>query len=257
MEKHQVLVDKSRCIGCGLCVRDCPVNHLQLRQQKTQTVSDHCIQCGHCVAVCPKQAVSLSGYACAPVEKPKLDRLDPQALLGTLRFRRTIRQFQKREVAPEIMDQIIEAGWLTHTAKNKRDVSFVVLDQQKDRIEQMAVKLFRRIQPAAGLVNSLVWEHPIDDHFFFFEAPAVIVILAEDKTNGLLAAQNMEYVAEACGLGVLYSGYFTMAAQASGQIRKALKLQRGQKIAMTLVLGYPAVHYQRSVPRDEPEVTRL
>lgn len=84
MEKHQVLVDKSRCIGCGLCVRDCPVNHLQLRQQKAQTVSDHCIQCGHCVAVCPKQAVSLSGYACAPVEKPKLDRLDPQALLDTL-----------------------------------------------------------------------------------------------------------------------------------------------------------------------------
>ena len=131
------------------------------------------------------------------------------------------------------------------------------MGQQKDRIEQMAVKLFRRIQPAAGLVNSLVREHPIDDHFFFFEAPAVIVILAEDKTNGLLAAQNMEYVAEACGLGVLYSGYFTMAAQASGQIRKALKLQRGQKIAMTLVLGYPAIHYQRSVPRDEPEVTRL
>ena len=257
MEKHQVLVDKSRCIGCGFCVRDCPVNHLQLRQQKAETVSDHCIQCGHCAAVCPKQAISLSGYACAPVEKPKLDRLDPQALLDTLRFRRTIRQFQKREVAPEIMDQIIEAGWLTHTAKNKRDVSFVVLDQQKDRIEQMAVQLFRRIQPVAGLVNSLVREHPIDDHFFFFEAPVAIVILAEDKTNGLLAAQNMEYVAEACGLGVLYSGYFTMAAQASGQIRKALQLQRGQKIAMTLVLGYPAVQYQRSVPRDEPEVTRL
>ncbi|MFQ8583665.1 MAG: hypothetical protein ACLSA6_14655 [Holdemania massiliensis] len=38
---------------------------------------------------------------------------------------------------------------------------------------------------------------------------------------------------------------------------EGLKLQRGQKIAMTLVLGYPAVHYQRSVPRDEPEVTRL
>ena len=254
MEKHQVLVDKSRCIGCGLCVRDCPVNHLQLRQQKAQTVSDHCIQCGHCVAVCPKQAVSLSGYACAPVEKPKLDRLDPQALLDTLRFRRTIRQFQKREVAPEIMDQIIEAGWLTHTAKNKRDVSFVVLDQQKDRIEQMAVKLFRRIQPAAGLVNSLVREHPIDDHFFFFEAPAVIVILAEDKTNGLLAAQNMEFVAEANGLGVLFSGFFTMAANLSPKIKKALQIPKGKKVAMTLVMGYPSVRYLRSVPRKEMNV---
>ena len=34
-------------------------------------------------------------------------------------------------------------------------------------------------------------------------------ILAKNSVDGILAAQNMEFVAEANGLGVLLSGYFT------------------------------------------------
>ena len=55
----------------------------------------------------------------------------------------------------------------------------------------------------------------------------------------------MEFVAEANGLGVLYSGFFTMAANASRGIRKALAIPGGKKAAMTLVLGYPDVKYLR------------
>ena len=92
---------------------------------------------------------------------------------------------------------------MTHTAENKRDVSFIVLDQEKERIEKLAVNLFRKIKPLADLINPLARNNVIDDHFFFFKAPLVILVLAEDKTNGLLAAQNMEFVAEANGLGAV------------------------------------------------------
>lgn len=91
----------------------------------------------------------------------------------------------------------------------------------------------------------------IDDHFFFFNAPVVIVITAKDKTNGILAAQNMEYIAEANGLGVLYSGFFTMAANASHKIRKAIKVPKGKRAAMTLVLGYPDIKFLRSPQRKK------
>ena len=47
----------------------------------------------------------------------------------------------------------------------------------------------------------------IGERFFFFNAPIAIVVLAKDRTNGILAAQNMEFVAEANGLGVLFSGF--------------------------------------------------
>ena len=52
----------------------------------------------------------------------------------------------------------------------------------------------------------------IDDHFFFKKAPAAIVVVSRDKIDGALAAANMALMAEACGLGVLYSGFFCMAA---------------------------------------------
>lgn len=135
-----------------------------------------------------------------------------------------------------------------------QDVSFVVLDKEKDKLEQMAVKLFRRIKPLANLFSPMARRNKIGNHFFFFHAPVVILILAENHTNGILAAQNMEFVAEAHGLGVLYSGFFTMAANSSAQIKKAVKLPRKKKVAMTLVLGYPKVRFLRSASREKLDV---
>lgn len=132
-----------------------------------------------------------------------------------------------------------------------------MLDQEKDRIEQMAVSLFKKMKPFADLFSPMAKNNKITDHFFFFNAPVVIVILAENKTNGILAAQNMEFVAEAHGLGVLFSGYFTTAANTSRKIKNALKVPRGKSIAMTLVIGYPDVKFFRSAPRKKLDVTYM
>lgn len=146
---------------------------------------------------------------------------------------------------------------MTHTAKNMQDVSFVVLKKEITRIESMAVKLFKIIKPLADLFWPMARNTKIDDHFFFFHAPVVIVILAKEKTNGILAAQNMEFAAEANDLGVLFSGFFTTTANISHKIRKALRVPKGKRVAATLVLGYPDVKFLRSVPRRQLDVIYL
>lgn len=257
MKPHTIKIDPGKCVGCGLCAQVCAANNILIKDQKAEIRLDDCLMCGQCTAVCPKEAISITGYAAEPVGPRSAARLDPDAVLEVIRFRRSIRRFQARAVPKEILAQILEAGRLTHTAKNMQDVSFVVLDQAKDRVEQMAVRLFRKIKPLADLGSPMARNHPIDDHFFFFNAPVVVVILAKNKTNGLLAAQNMEFVAEAHGLGVLYSGFFTMAANASPKIRRALRAPRGKRAAMTLVLGYPAVKFLRPAPRERLDVQYL
>jgi len=67
----------------------------------------------------------------------------------------------------------------------------------------------------------------------------------------------MEFAAEANGLGVLYSGFFTMAANSSRKIKKILDLPKGKKVITTLVLGYPKVKYHRSVQREKLNVKYL
>jgi len=51
-------VDSDKCVGCGFCVRDCPVEAVKLKQKKA-VINDHwCTQCGVCQRVCEVQAIT-------------------------------------------------------------------------------------------------------------------------------------------------------------------------------------------------------
>jgi len=201
MKKYQIIINSTTCIGCGLCAKTCVAHNIKINSNKASIISNNCIMCGQCTAVCPKESISIKGYDREQFEKKEIN-LNPQEILDVVRFRRSIRQFQNKKISKEIIDQILEAGRFTHTAKNMQDVSFVVLDKEKDNIEQMAINIFKKIKPIVNLFSPIARQNKIDNHFFFFQAPIIIVILAKDKTNGILAAQNMEFIAEANKLGV-------------------------------------------------------
>lgn len=178
MAKHAVKIHTSLCIGCGLCAKTCAAHNIVLKNKKAETILDDCILCGQCSAVCPKEAVTISGYDTKPITQNGTVHLNPHEVLDVIRFRRTIRQFQKKEIPHAVLEQILEAGSLTHTAKNMQDVSFVVLEKEKDAVEQMAVRLFKKLKPFADLFSPIARLNKIHPHFFFFQAPTVIVILA-------------------------------------------------------------------------------
>lgn len=251
MGEHQIQINASACIGCGLCAKDCPANNLAVAGQKAVLKSQDCIKCGHCVAICPKAAVSMSGFDEPPIELETQPRMDAGLLLQALKARRSIRQFAKRPVEQAAIDAVIEAGRWTPTAKNAPSVSYLVLQKEKDRAEALAVGFFRKIMPLARLVYPAAKGRVIDDAFFFKGAPLVIAVISKDRVSGSLAASNMALMAESQGLGVLYSGFFSMAANMSSSLRKMLGLGRRDRVVTTLVLGYPAVTYCRTTQKDK------
>ena len=248
MREHDIDVNHDKCIGCGMCVRDCPVNNIVVMDKKAVIRSQSCLMCGHCVAVCPKAAVSIMGFDELPVEIDGPATLEPGQLMKAIQTRRTIRQFKKQPVDPEIIAQIIEAGRLTPSGENAQNVSYIVLQEEMDRYERMAVRFAKRVLPLMKLINPNARNTVIDDHFFFKKAPAAILVVSKDQINASLAASNMELMAEAHGLGVLYSGLFSMAANNSFTLRRLLNISQG-KVVTTLVLGYPNVKYLRTVQK--------
>lgn len=252
--EHIVSVDAKLCIGCGLCQSDCPSGAIRLVEGLAVATQQNCIQCGHCQAICPQNAVSLSGFAEAPETITPDMHLNAAALLGQLKARRSVRQFTQREIAPELIEQIIEAGRYTPTGTNSQNVSYAVLREHISDYEAPAIHIFQRLKRVIDLVYSGTRNIQIDDHFLFKNAKAVIVIKSGDLVNGALAASSMELMAQSLGLGVFYSGFFTMIARMSGKLKRRLGVRRGEKVVTTLVLGYPAVQYQRTAQRETPDV---
>lgn len=253
MTKHDVLINENLCIGCGLCASDCVAGFITVKDQKAKVGKAGCIACGHCEAICPQNAITLTGFEDESETYDEQTRLDPNALLQAIKTRRTIRQFTSKAIEETIIQDILEAGRLAPTGGNSQSTGYILLESKKREAEDMAVHMFRTLtKPAMAFLKNMT----IDEDFFFKKAPLVIVITGS-AVNASLAAENMAFMAEAHGLGVLYSGFFTACANHNKKLHALLGLGKKQKVVTTLVIGYPAVKYHRTVRREPIKLTRL
>lgn len=256
INEHRVSIDKEVCIGCGKCKKDCPAGAIKLENGKAKIQKPSCLYCAHCVAVCPVCAVSISGFPNEP-EVNRGNELKPEKILDAIKGRRSVRQYASEPVSKEILKEVIEAGRWTATAKNTQGVSYILIQKNIRDCEKFAVSGFRKIKSVVQKIYKPLESMEITDNFFFFGAPVAIVIMSDNEVDAGLAAANMTLVAEANGLGTLYSGFFTMAVNHFSKLRKALKLSKKDKAAITVVLGYPAVKYPRTALREKASVKTI
>ena len=57
--------EPSTCIGCMMCVRDCPSNAVKIEKfvEKTYQCTfylDRCVYCGQCAESCPRKSITMS-----------------------------------------------------------------------------------------------------------------------------------------------------------------------------------------------------
>ena len=76
--RGKIKFTSSRCIGCKLCMRDCPTNAITItkvgdKQFQAEFDLDKCIYCAQCVDTCPKDALSATAeYELAQLQRDKL-----------------------------------------------------------------------------------------------------------------------------------------------------------------------------------------
>nr|WP_255416535.1 MULTISPECIES: nitroreductase family protein [unclassified Halanaerobium] len=95
---------------------------------------------------------------------------------------------------------------------------------------------------------------PEEGQNLFFNAPAVIAVSAESPVNAALASGNMELMANALNLGVVFSGFSVTAAEDNQEIKDFLNLKENKVLVTVMIIGYPDVEYQRTVPRKKADV---
>jgi formate hydrogenlyase subunit 6/NADH:ubiquinone oxidoreductase subunit I len=64
--RGQIVFTSENCIGCNICVRDCPADAVVINKVGEEKIFeavfdlDICIYCAQCVLSCPKNALSTS-----------------------------------------------------------------------------------------------------------------------------------------------------------------------------------------------------
>ena len=255
---YVINIDNDKCIGCGLCVKDCPASHFEIKDNKAAIVNGLCIGCGHCYAICPNEAVSIEGADTTNIhEVVPFTKFDSEEFLKAIHSRRTMRQFKDQEIEQDKIDKIIDAGRYSPTGANAQDVCFNILGTKQDEAEKICVSLFRFGVNTAKKFSKGIKNLNIDDHFFFKGSKLVILVSAKSKLNGGLASAYMEMMAATLGIGTLYSGFFETCFSLSPKLRRLIKLPKGHELCSCMVFGYPKVKYKRTAPRNKAYVRTL
>lgn len=268
---HRFRVDQEKCIRCGECVNDCPVNILVIGEDIPFVAdgrSGDCIGCQHCLAICPEGAVSVLG-----LQPADSFQLDPEELPSyrqverLLRGRRSVRRYQEEDVTAELVRTLLQTAFHAPSGRNDRQLSYSVIDKQEvmGRFREQTYAGLSELVKLGGLpagyeffvdiVNG--WSMYQVDTLFRWAPHLVVTTVPADspspEADGIISLSYFEIAAQSVGLGTLWNGLVKMAITLLPELKTVLKIPDNQLVVFAMTFGKPEVSYARTV-QYEPEI---
>ena len=266
------VIDETRCIQCGECAADCPVNVIDASggfPRIPESRQSYCIRCQHCLAVCPTAALSIldknpdHSAAILPVPADGIENL--------IKSRRSVRRYLPDAVDQAVLNRLMDVVAHAPTGKNQRQVRFTLVDDPR-------VMEAIRVQTMDGIRKAAV-EDSLPDGMEFFakllaaydqgrdviyrRAPHMIIASASrdaaaPEADPFIALSCFELMAQSLGLGTLWCGFARWALQSVvPELGRALGIPADHRSMYAMMFGHPAVHYVRAVQREALGVRRV
>ena len=265
-----LVVDRSRCVQCGLCVSVCPRGLIRLDEGWPRLAFPQlCIACGHCVAVCPPAALDHSRAPLARQDRlPNSPPLPAATVRQFLRSRRSIRSYQNRPVERDLLRQLLDIARFAPSGGNSQGISYQVIDS-RSRLRQLTASTVAWMEEPAQALSAkspvyaqyvkLVRQDGCDS--ILRDTPALILgvaakTFARGRENTLLCLEYAELYAPSLGLGTCWAGMLEAAAFAGyPPVLELLRLPAGTVLTGALMVGFPNLSFQRLVDRQPLDIT--
>lgn len=193
-------------------------------------------------------------------------------MLDTIFNHRSIRNYKKKEIPEDILNELLRAGTMASTTGNMQVYSMIITkdEESKKKLweahfkQEMVIQAPVHITFCADFHRFNTWcktrkASPGYNNFLSFMTAAI---------DALLASQNVVLEAEAHGLGACYLGTATYNAD---EIIDALELPEAVVPVAAIVLGYPAenpgltgrlpleavVHYEKYIEFKPEKIDRI
>ncbi len=259
-----VTIDRERCARDGLCVLECPLSLLETDAEGFPVpgprLEEACIGCGHCLAVCPKGCLRLGEVdrSDLPAAPPAPD-VPPEALVGVMTTRRSVRNFSDRPVPRPVLEACLEAARYAPSALNLRPAQFLVI-QDASAIRDLAAGCAAFLR-ATGRSPDFLRAYDAGRDGILRRAPCLVVAHAPadapipPATDCVIALSHFELAAHFLGLGACWAGILRHVASVDQAVRERLALPDGHEMYGGLMLGYPRFSLTRLPPRLPLRVT--
>jgi ferredoxin len=293
-EEGTVSLDHATCTRCGECTRICPSDVLRIKDGYVQTQTDSvfgCIACGHCMMVCPNQSIRVNGRGISPADvvplAPQNERADAHSLMALMGSRRSIRRFREEEPSLELLQQVVTAAATAPMGIPPWDVGCVIV-HGRDRVQALAGQviagytgLLKIVKPwLLTLLRPFVRKATHDQmrHFIvplakayvdgrrqgkdllFYDAPAVLLFHHSpyaEAAEPMIACTYAMLAAESLGLGTTMIGAAAPIITRRPDLCRRLGIPDGNKPAIALIVGYPAVRFRHGITRHFASVSQF
>jgi nitroreductase len=187
---------------------------------------------------------------------------DEEAVIGAINGRRSIREYEKRDLTEETIRRIIDAGVQAPTGLGFQPWRFVVV---RDAALMREVSEYCKKTMIADLEGV---EDPNMQRFLlllgqesfniFYGAPVLVLVFgaSEDPMSSIdctLCAAYMMLAAWALGVGSCWVGSASVVAR-NPDLMERLQAPEGYNLVAQLIFGYPAAAPEKPERRD-PEIT--
>ena len=261
----QFRINEERCIQCGECVLECPAGVIAMDALPEMTNEEGCFQCQHCLAVCPTAAISILGKDPDASTELKENMPDPAHLATLIKGRRAVRRYRDKDLAPELIDHLLEVSCHAPTGVNARSVLFTVVRERAmmHRLREHLMDRLAKVKDVGDLPEGLAgkylgwtvnaWQEKGTDILFRGEPHLLITTVPADAPcpaqDTLIALTTFQLLAHAHGVGTVWDGICMMALTVCPDVVGRLGIPENHTLGYALAFGDPAVEYQRTVQR--------
>ena len=267
-------IDQERCIQCDACIDDCPFHIIVMSPDYpalNPTRVHHCIRCQHCLAICPTGALSILGRN--PDDSLPLPETLPNSaqMTALIKGRRSMRRFLPEPLPPGVIDTMIATVANGPTGKNNRQCLFTVIDDpaSMEVFRNETLEGLRRAVAAKRLGEGLgyfrhvvtAWDQGRD--IIFRQAPHLLMLsvpptVSTPDADMIIAMSYFELLAASMGIGTLWNAMIRWALSTIDvDLYQRLGIPDDHVKGYALLFGRPAVHYHRTVQRDEATINRV
>jgi nitroreductase/NAD-dependent dihydropyrimidine dehydrogenase PreA subunit len=285
----QVIINKEKCTGCGVCAEICPYRAIVLSCEKAEYIEE-CFLCGQCQAVCPVSAVELlnipTKLGMTTIEERE-EAIPPgttniSELVALMRSRRSCRKYQNKAVERVMLEDLVRIGTTAPSGTNSQSWGFTIIPERSDlrilggkvadyyrKLNRLAENPFLRLivriiggdslgryyrryyQSVSGALRE--WDEEGTDRLFHGASAAIMVTGSRQAScpaeDALLATQNILLAAHAMGLGSCLIGFVVEALRRDPKLKRLVGITENMEIYSIIALGYPAIKYYRPANR--------